>query len=94
MNRKKALSILRTEAAKYAGRRYKDLIHLIDNSINETVLGPDGAEYQIEAGAVWDDMPNGQLRLFFSIDNGGFSAYWPVSRSSLIAIGQAFDGQL
>jgi len=94
MNRTKALSILRAEAAKYAGRRYNDLIHLIDNSINEPVLGPDGVEYQIEAGAVWDDMPNGQLRLFFSVDNGGFSAYFPVSRTSLIAIGQVYDGQL
>ena len=62
-----------------------ELLRYIRDPRCVTVTGADGTEYQIEFESVWDSVPDGDLRIIASIDDGGFfSAIRPVSSSFLV----------
>jgi hypothetical protein len=62
-----------------------ELLRYVRNPDCVTVYGVDGTWYQIEFEAVWDSVPEGDLRIIASIDDGGFfSALRPLSSSFII----------
>ena len=42
-------------------------------------------DYQVEIQAVWDDRPGGDIRVLFSIDDGGWRAYFPVGSDIILS---------
>lgn len=67
------------------GRARDELLRYMRNPDCVTVSGGDGTWYQIEFEAVWDSVPDGDLRIIASIDDGGFfSALRPLSSSFII----------
>jgi hypothetical protein len=58
------------------------------------VTGASGAEYQIEIEAFWDHPGRpGDLRVIASIDDGGWSAFAPITRDFIIAADGSFMGE-
>jgi hypothetical protein len=49
------------------------------------IISPDGTECCVEVNAFWDDQPDGDIRVSFSIDDGGWNAIVPVTDSFIIA---------
>jgi hypothetical protein len=46
--------------------------------------------YQVEIQFVWDDRAGGNVRVLGSIDDGGWHAWVPVSRSFLKSSDESF----
>jgi hypothetical protein len=46
--------------------------------------GPSGIQYQADIDPVWDDQPNGVIRVVVCIDDRGPSAYRPLCRSAVL----------
>jgi hypothetical protein len=57
----------------------------LDKPGSTEVTGASGAEYQLEIQAVWDGKPNGDLRVIVAVDDGGLSAFAPISESFIVA---------
>ncbi len=94
MNTVEALSVLADEARKYHGESYASLQRLRENAETVERIGPSGTTYQVEVSAVWDNKPGGVLRLFFTIDDGGWRAFYPVTRCGLVEAEGTFDGEV
>ncbi len=72
--------------AQHRQKSYADWVARIgQGALVLEVKGADGREYQVEIEAFWDDSPGGNVRVLFSIDDGGWSAFAPVCDSFLIA---------
>jgi hypothetical protein len=89
MNVTEARTLLRHELrARYGSRPHEDLRRLIGAPPSTLVrLGASGTQYQMEFEVVWDDRPGGAIRVFASIDDGGWRAVAPVSDGVLVAPG-------
>lgn len=85
MDQAEARSILAFNLLRYRQRSFAELLRLIEEPEVLLVVGADGAQYQLEVQAVWDDRAQSRLRVMASIDDGGLSAFRPVSDDFLIA---------
>jgi hypothetical protein len=85
MDKQEAEVVLMQKLLPYVARGYEKLQVLIETQETFEVVGPSGQEYQVEILACWDDKPGGVLRLIGCIDDGGLTAYFPLSDSILIA---------
>ncbi len=93
MNRAEARSLLLAYVQRFRGRSYDELRGLIGAPLNERVLGPSGARYQIEIQAHWDDRAGGDLRVLVSIDDGGLSAFHPMTEGFILSSDGTFVGE-
>jgi hypothetical protein len=55
--------------------------------------GPSGAWYQVETLVAWDGEEGGDIRVMVSIDDGGSSAYRPMTDDFIIAPDGSFIGE-
>ena len=92
----------RREARRVLTRRVEELRQLsrealcatwLDEPDCEQVRSPSGKEYQIEIEAIWDNEPEGNLRVFASIDDGGWSALMPMTDGFIKAPDESFVGE-
>ena len=62
---------------------YADLVRRVESAplLVTQRTGASGAEYQIEVSFLWDDAPRGYVRVMASIDDGGWRAFAPLTRS-------------
>jgi hypothetical protein len=77
-----AAEILESELARFAGKSYDELVEFIKNVHVYEKSGKSGVTYQLELQAFWDNpsLPNGNLRVILSIDDGRFpSAFLPLT---------------
>jgi hypothetical protein len=81
MNDQEALGLLERELAKFRPLSHADLAQRIGGSLTSECAGAGGAIYQIEMDVLWDDRPGGDIRVMASIDNGGWRALAPLTRS-------------
>jgi hypothetical protein len=84
MDRSEATAILEDALNEIRRLPYADLVaHYRNEQHVLQVEGASGAEYQIEIEAFWD-LPGrpGDLRVMASIDDGGWSAFAPITRDS------------
>jgi len=84
MKKSEYLKILNPIIEEYEKYSYSFWKERIDQVISLEGKTESDEEYQIEIEAIWDDKPNELIRVCFSIDNGGWRAYFPVSESLLI----------
>ena len=86
MNKSEAREILTTELAKYRNWPYEQLRALVDAPTrNFEMTGISGTRYYVEIYADWDEKPEGDIRVFGCIDDGGLRAYLPISDSFIRA---------
>jgi hypothetical protein len=64
-----------------------------DEPIIEEGRGTSGRAYQIELIFLWDDRPDGNVRVMASIDDGGWRAFVPATRSFIKAPDGRFVGE-
>jgi hypothetical protein len=93
MDNEEAACILAQELAKYRRELYADLQRLLKDVDAYEVAGPSGVNYQIEIQALWDDEPNGNLRVIGGIDDGGLSAYAPLTDDFILSPSGEFIGE-
>jgi hypothetical protein len=93
MNNAEAESLLQTELAKYRAKKYRELVGLVGTPQTSEVAAPSGTKYQLEIQALWDDQPNGVLRLVGAIDDRGARASLPLTESFLLSPSGEFVGE-
>jgi len=93
MDNEEATRILAQELAKYRRDSYADLQRLLKEVDAYEVAGPSSANYQIEIQAVWDDEPNGHLRVIGGIDDGGLRAFVPLTDDFILSPSGEFIGE-
>ncbi len=85
MNKGEAKAVLKSELEKYRTRSYKSLLQLLQTLDAYEIDSPSGVKYQIEIQAMWDDQPNGDLRVLGGIDDGGLlSSFAPLTESFVL----------
>ena len=93
MDKDEAREILAGVIAGLRERSYGQLRKLLDASEMREATGRAGATYQIEVQSFWDDAPAGNLRVTAAIDDGGLSAFKPLSDDFIIAPDGSFVGE-
>jgi hypothetical protein len=95
MDRSEATAILEDALNEIRLLPYTDIVgRYRDEQQVLQVTGASGAEYQIEVEAFWDDPRRpGNLRVMASIDDGGWSAFAPITRDFIIAADGSFMGE-
>src|SRR5262245_47229095 len=85
MDDEEATRILAQELARYRRESFADLQRLLKEVDAYEVEGPSGTNYQIEIQAIWDDEPNGNLRVIGGLDDGGLRAYVPLTDDFILS---------
>ena len=94
MDKSEAKDIIENELNRYSEKRYRDLIKMIDSQpITGVVYGSTGTKYQIEVSAVWDGLPQGDVRVLGSIDDGKLRAFFPLSSAFIKSPANQFVGE-
>ena len=93
MDKDEARGILRDHLEHFRARTREELLPLIDEPEVAEVTAPSGARYQVEVMAVWDDRPDVNLRVMGAIDDGGLSAWLPLSEDFIMAPDGSFVGE-
>ena len=60
---------------------------------NQELTAGSGAEYQLEVEGFWDDRRKQHLRVVVAVDDGGWRAFVPLTRSFIIAPDGVFVGE-
>jgi len=92
VNKAEARQLLAAKLAELRHQSYSDLLRLMEPEGLE-VAGPSGAIYQLEVQAFWDDKRSRHLRVLASIDDGGWSAFIPLTDDFIIAPDGSFVGE-
>jgi len=85
MDNEEAARVLTQELIRYRLQTYANLQRLLKDVDAYEVVGPSGAKYQVEIHAVWDDKPNGNLRVMGGIDDGGWRAFVPLTDDFILS---------
>ncbi len=84
MNKAEAKSILSRELGAFAARPYDKLVELISHPDVKNIVSASGVNYQIELNVMWDSMPEKDLLIMGSIDDGGWRAFVPLTESLIM----------
>ena len=84
MDRDEALGLLNAKLDDYRRMTYAELVSKIGSNQVIEVVGPSGAEYQIEIQVFWDHKPNGDIRVLGAIDDGGLRAFIPLCSDLIV----------
>ena len=94
MNRADARARLQELLDDYRRESYRELQRLMDVPDTRVVRGASGAEYQVEVEAMWDDKPNGDLRVMGTIDDSAlWSSILPLTHGFIITSDGRFVGE-
>jgi hypothetical protein len=66
---------------------------LLDQQEVAEVIGPSGANDQLEFQAFWDEAPGSVLRVTGSVDGRGWRAFAPITDDFLVAPDGSFIGE-
>jgi hypothetical protein len=87
------------EVAETRLRQLRDLTYprlvaeWLEQPRSEYATAASGRRYQLEIEAVWDDRPNGNLRVWVLVDDGGPSEQRPLQRDFIVAPDGSFVGE-
>jgi hypothetical protein len=88
-----ARALIDEELAKLRNSSYAELLKLVNKPITINVPGSDGKNYQIERQAFWDTKKGGNIRVMVSADDGGWSAFKPLTGDFIISPDGHFIGE-
>jgi hypothetical protein len=82
VNRVEAAAIMTAELAKYEALDYAQLVEIVDApKVTTEIVAPSGVRYFVDIRAWWDSRPSGDIRVSCAIDDGGSSAFLPLTGS-------------
>jgi hypothetical protein len=82
VNNDEALQLLEKELATFRDQSYEDLVRRISSgSLDYERSAASAAKYQVGIQFLWDDRPGGNIRVMGLIDDGGWRAFLPLTRS-------------
>jgi hypothetical protein len=84
MDRQEARALLLDEVGRFRAMTPTALRSLIGEAQVKEIKGASGAEYTIETDVFWDDKQQTTLRVMSSIDDGGLSAWLPMTENLLV----------
>jgi hypothetical protein len=90
MDKREAAGVLALELEGYRAMSYGELVGLIGDPAIYERSGASGLEYQVEVQVFWDDRPKGNVRVIASVDDGGWSAFFPLTEDFI----KSPDGKL
>ncbi|HYN06389.1 MAG TPA: hypothetical protein VES67_03270 [Vicinamibacterales bacterium] len=91
MDNTQAIHLLDEAMQEFRREPYRDLVTRIGQGpVTAERQGADAAQYQLEFSFVWDDRPGGNVRVIGSIDDGGWRAFVPVTRSFIKSADESF----
>jgi hypothetical protein len=93
LDRAEAQMILRSELQRYRQRQYPELAQLVGNRERKEIAGRSGARYQVVVSGHWDGKANQDVRVIAAIDNGGRSAWIPMTDSFILNPSGKFVGE-
>ena len=93
MDNLEARQILRRHLETYRSRSYAQLTELIGEPHACELSAPSGKSYQVEVEALWDNQPDGNVRVMGSIDDGGWRAFVPLTQSFIMACDGSLVGE-
>ncbi len=93
MDKEKACAVLAQALQPYRAKSYAALRDLIGQTDVYQIANPDGSDFQIEIEAFWDGTPDGDIRVMGGIDDGGWSAFAPLSDDFVVAPDGSFVGE-
>ena len=93
MDNEEARSVLARELEAYRAKTYDDLLPLLDDTAHIEISGGSGVNYQVDIYAVWDDRPDGNLRVFGAIDDSGWRAFLPLTDCFILRPDGTFVGE-
>ena len=94
MDSAEALDLLEAALGRLRPLPYEDLARRVDAEpeVSEA-RGPSGVVYQIELQVTWDGRPSGNILVMGSVDDGGWRAFVPLSRSFIKTANGSFVGE-
>jgi hypothetical protein len=73
--------ILDEWVAKLRAVPYRELASRVDSVTTDEVTRDSERSWQLEVQVVWDDEPDGNVRVMVSIDDGGLRDFVPMTES-------------
>ncbi|MFI5098856.1 conserved hypothetical protein [Candidatus Sulfotelmatobacter sp. SbA7] len=74
-------------------RTFQELVALIGRPDTNTAVGEDGKTYQLETQVFWDRKKGGDIHVIVAVDDGGWSAFKPLSAGFMMAPDGTFVGK-
>jgi hypothetical protein len=94
VNEAEAQELLSKELAVYRDWPYERLCELVgEPKLVFDVLGPSGVPYKVDIYAFWDGRAHRDVRVCGSIDDGGVSAFMPLTEDFIKAPDGSFVGE-
>jgi hypothetical protein len=93
MDRQEARALLMEEVNRYRSMLPAELRALIGEAQVKEIKGASGSGYTIETDVFWDDKQQTTLRVMSSIDDGGLSAWLPMTENLLVPCEPAKERQ-
>jgi hypothetical protein len=93
LDRAEAGTILASELQRYRRMPYPELKPLVGSSNRKEVVGRSGVRYQFVMSAFWDGEPDRAIRIIGAIDDGGRSAWKPMTDSFILSPSGKFVGE-
>jgi hypothetical protein len=72
---------------------YRELASRVGSVTTDDVARDGERSWQLEVQVLWDDEPNGNVRVMVSIDDGGLRAFVPMTNDFIKAPSGEFIGE-
>lgn len=95
MDKAEALFLAEQQIARLRDAPYAELKQRVEKRVIDTptVIGPSGTKYQLEVQALWDNRSKTNIRVMVAIDDGGWRAFYPLTRDFIKAPDGSFVGE-
>ena len=93
MDKTEARLLLQTQLQPWRRRSHAELANEVGHSHHFQLTAQSGTLYQGEIQVFWDAEPNGAIRVWGSIDDGGWRAFVPLTDSFILARDGTFVGE-
>ena len=88
-----ARRVLKEWLTKLRAIPYRELASRVDSVTTDDVVRDSERSWQLEIQVLWDDEPNGNVRVIVSIDDGGLRAFVPLTESFVKSPSGEFVGE-
>ena len=85
MDKKEAAAIAEAELGRLRTTGYTPLVERVDSSETHEVTPESGTVYQVQTMVYWDGKGSKDLRVIVAVDDGGWSAYHPLTRDMILS---------
>lgn len=72
---------------------YRELASRVDSVTTDEVARDSERSWQLEVEVLWDDEPDGNVRVIVAIDDGGLRAFVPMTESFIKSPSGEFVGE-